>query len=280
MSDVTPLTERCCSYVTTLKVLFDLRLTLDAIRQEEHAEMLGMLPELLRAAGEEHPYDLETDRQEKLLKQLGCTLGPTGGAVDVVEADYLYRLTALGAVMASTKWEGALDETHSQLTEAYKDAKDWLPLRDFTGGFVKNERDFSWWTTYESILHEPFRSGHRLGLVDNWIAVRALVLRCPIANVVSESLAFIPSAIDAVCSPVFAATKSKPAPHSGVTIDLRGVGPVVPGEPEYALRPVAVEFIDFIPVLIPTEHRTAPRVPKDVETWERLRPFYERLSNE
>lgn len=266
--------------MTTLLDIFKIRVSVDSARQPDHASRLEQLVSLLNAMNEPHPYGLTDGAEQDIIAQLGCPAGPTGDPVSISGSDYLYRLSSLGGVMIATGWEDLVPDAHAAAMIAYRDQANWLRLSQFTTGHVANERGFSWWTTLDTLLDDPFRAGHHLGLLDNWIAVHSVIMRCPIDAISGHDLACIPSPTDALSSPIYASVSVATAPTSGVTIDLRGTGPAGIGAPEYALRPVPVEIIEFIPVRIPEEHRTHPRVPKDTATWQRLMPFYESLSNE
>jgi hypothetical protein len=182
--------------------------------------------------------------------------------------------------MNSTDWkrDEPVEDVHADLTLDYGAGDTWLTLSEYASGNLQNERGFSWWTTLDTLLSIPFRSGHQLGLLDNWIPVCAVVMRCTIER--TAELTCVPSVLDAACSPIFAATRSSDSPKSGVTIDLRGTGPATEGVPEFVLGPVPTEVIEFIPILISDDQRPAPRVPNDATTWARLVPLYEGLLND
>jgi hypothetical protein len=260
--------------MVTLRDVFALRLQLDRLRQPNSARWLDLASQWLDRERKEHPYELDETLETELFSHVSATAA-AGSTATLECADHLYRLASYPSIQYALQWKKK-KILHSDLVADLRDnGGQWLALSVYADGLIQNERGFSWWTTYDAIDRDPFRAGHRLGLPDKWIAVRAVILRCSAAEVRGRDLARIPMPIDALCSPIFAATRSSDNPAHGVTMDLRGTDTPTVGVPEVALLPVPSEIVDFMPIEI--DARGEPNVQWDTTTWARLLRRYQEL---
>jgi hypothetical protein len=246
---------------------------LDRARHPGSAQGLDLASEWLARERKEHPYELEEGLEARLFGYVRCAAA-AGDPATLSSVEYLYRLASYPSIQYALQWKKKV--LHSEVVADWREAGgQWLPLTSYAAGTIQNERGFSWWTTFSGIDLDPFRAGHRLGLPDKWIAVRAVILRCPIAEVRTGHLARVPIPTDAICSPVFESTRTSDNPPHGMTIDLRGTGTPTTGVPEVALLPVPSKIVDFMPIEI--DIRGEPNVHWNSTTWARLLQRYREL---
>lgn len=276
------------SFMTTLRRIFELREEIDRDRQPTLSTHLTKLIHLVEPVAD-HPYELPPGSERALYDLAGCEECNHNAAKWPAETEHVYRLHSLPSALRFLEWPeyadelaaGAIDELLTPIFESlsadFEAANDWLRLSSYASGEIANDRAFSWWTTFKEICDDPWFGSHRLGLPDQWIPLRGLLLRCE--SITAESYARVPTALDGFYSPIFACSviNEDVTPSAGETIDLRGNGPVIRGVPEYALRPLPTTVIDFVPVLV--DHRPEPRVPWSHPTWQRVADAYEGMKN-
>lgn len=272
----------------TLQRLFELRIRLERRRQPDYQKPLENLLDTLRGKHIDHPYGLDEVIREELFQLIGDLREGGRGRDAAPDHPYLYRLTSVGALrhMKTLSWDYGASPGGWTLTQFSSDGQiheallaeasgtktGWLPLGPYAVGSIANPRLFSWWTTYEGLLHNTFVAGRRLGLVDDWIAEDAIVLRCAAGN------AKVPNAVDGFEGPVFQACDDATSCPCGQTIDLNGDGEVGPGEPEFVLRPMSTDDLWFRPIRIePATRRAHPEVPESDVTWERVYRYLDRM---
>jgi hypothetical protein len=266
--------------LSTLADVFECRTSVDARKQRQLKPLLDELCAALKEKVQRpHPYDLSLDHKKQLRSVGAYKEGARGleahlGGKQVA----LYRLMSVGVLQYYvTKWigphlsDGALMEV---LLERSNGA--WLSLSDVAQKEFCNARRFSWWTTFDGLLQQPFIGGRRLGLVDDWIASDSVLLRLDVSDL-SVVRVCVPTIIDGFDGPIFDAVDSEAHSEAGRTIDLNPPGPLRPGETELAISPIPVHAISMLPLKIEGNLRSGDPVPQTRVTWTRLVQYYRSL---
>lgn len=256
--------------------LFQARWALDCRRQSARADALREVDKKMREMlpGVTHPYALGFAEKKHLADQCPYYKGSKGKTV-VPSATHLFCLTSVQKLGHLVAWKTSNDDPfdlHNKLrTEAGTPPK-WLPLATYADGPLKSFREFTWWTTYDIIeAGQPFVAGRRLGLLDDWIAELAVVVRWELdANAADIQ---VPTCCDAYDGPVFESMDD--AHDSGITIDLN-TDPFQPGEPEFAVTALPVQQLSVYAVKIGSDLRERVRPASESKfTWSRLQAYYE-----
>lgn len=244
--------------------IYDARLTADAKRQPRHKPHLEELVTALQrlTPPKLHPYSLE-ERDYNQLDSNPAYRSTCAGFSATINNDYCYRISAAQKLQRFTLGLQLRELASVTPVDAFRyleqesAGRGWLPLRRFLGGKVSGPRDLTWWTTLELPSSNLLCQGHRMGLPNESVPVRAVVLRCPTAYVRRHSLAFVPTILDAFYLQIFRATSDADAPRSGTTINLEDPKLLKEGVEEYVVRPLDIDGgeIEVLPVDLTNENR-------------------------
>lgn len=228
--------------------IYSARLRVDPYRQPSYAIKYAEIGKLYTSL--ESPYETPSDivasggdaAAEALFKS-GC-LGKaiTGAARD---SDYVYRIMSFSSLLryTSPKALGASeseDANWSKLILAQDTHRDWMPLSWFLDGNLDGPRGFTWWTPLDILLN-VFEACHSLGMPDDWVAERAVVLRrSPLSA--ADPGGHVPTILDGFDRVIFYATTAQSDPDFGKTISLEAV-PLSIGEYEFVCPPLPVSKI-------------------------------------
>jgi hypothetical protein len=257
------------------EALFKARWDLDCRRQPSRATALSELDDKRQALFPTvaHPYGLTPAQKKQLADQSPHFLESAGRRVNP-QTSHLYALTSVSKLGHLVSWKSSADpvDLHNKLRSDAGMPPTWLPLATYADGPLESFRKFTWWTTRDVLdTGQPFVAGRRLGLIDDWIAEIAVIVRWKV-NPGTASI-HVPTCCDAYDGPVF---ESMDDSHdSGITIDLN-ISPFRSGEPEFAVSALPVEQLSIYPIKIGSELRQhLPPVLDNDTTWSRLRMYYE-----
>jgi len=259
-------------------------------RQPRHAGALDKLNSILLAAPADQPYRFDGDKTERSVigefrNLKAYTDGSAGYVGKITGSDVIYRLSGLTKVAKSPgviwrshiKADAPDPDLYRLIEEDYKRIRDWVALGRYCTGYVCNDRNFSWWTTFPIDPLAVNESAHLLGLTNNSLHPYSIVLRCPVASLTRYNSIRVPTAIDAYRSPVFHTTRDSDKPKSGITVKLSKPGPLSEGVDEFVLKSVEVDKIDIMPVFI--SDRLNPYFDSDVDPdlWTLLYDYYKKF---
>lgn len=238
--------------------LYKLRRAIVQNRQGSHAALYSQLHNFLKSLGETQPYGLDPNTQLKF-KNLSFFVNNTfGSPADIPSRDgFIYRVCTIIDLVKGTNWrnEAAGDELY--WNQIYSKSKGkWIRLSKFADGTYKcRPRQFSWWTSFP-LSRDVIAGAHQVGMTNDWVAVNCVVLRCPVDYVNDNTLAFVPSVIDAFMHVIFHPTKDAMSPPYGITIDL-SLYPMTlsPGTDEVVLPELGVEQVEILPVYANDHYR-------------------------
>ncbi len=278
--------------MSNLTILHRIRQLKGSLRQPGYGSALFDLEMELNRMGLSHPYRLiknrSVDQMSVLLRVPAFAHAGIGSAAEP-NGDFIYHLTSTRKVVTYTQWayfpSGFSSLKHEDrklfeyLLNDYDTRKDWLPLSVYAHDHYSGFRGFTWWTDLKLLERRIVCAAHSLGLPNKWIPKYALVMRCPSAYARSLSLAHVPTAVDGFISEIFSPSdlRSVPAPTFGRTINLDRPAGLRTGAQEFALNPVPVDRIDFIPVLIDRTARSHHVVARNARLWQLLEIYYSKL---
>jgi hypothetical protein len=271
---------------THLLSIYNLRRLAGAKRQARHERSLADLHSALAllVPPKTHPYAL-THSDYRALEKVSAFMNTCRGSQGKVGGQYCYRVTAIGKIRQHTEnlqsrhlnlRNISNDDAFRYLSREFRTKGDWLPLGRFIGGKQSGPRGITWWTTMDLPGRNLLCSCHRLGLPNEYVAPRAIVLRCPTDFVRDNALAFVPSSIDAFFSDIFQPVPDDTSTIAGATIDLEDSTLLKSGVEEYVLPPLDIDDarIQFYPV--DQNSSASHNVFRDSISWP-LQQFYERL---
>jgi hypothetical protein len=151
--------------------------------------------------------------------------------------------------------EGIRD--YETLKSAQQLTNDWMKLSTFVTGVLSGPRGFTWWTP-ANLASNTYYSCHTIGLPDNWIPVRAVILRCDTTALPADTT-FVPNILNGFDSPIFFATRDSDVPILGRAIDLN-VTPLELGDFELVCPPIAVDRIQIRAFPLGARNPLSPRV--------------------
>lgn len=270
--------------------LHKLRQSIAMKRQQRHKQNLLDLDDELSKLGLSDPYSL-TGREWASLgaRCKAFATGAKGRPVNIPKHyKFLYRLCDISSLIKFTDWKATLEKTLpnkqvlSRLVEDYNRNKTWLPLNQYASGILKGYRELTWWTTMEIPIDlQPVKLiqlAHRLGLINLWIPPHTVILRCSVPYINARSSSRVPTVLDGFASPIFHPACCNNKPSSGLTINLEHTNVLLEGEQEFALGPIDVSAIDFYPIYIGRNARTATKSVKlTPELYKALENYYNKL---
>jgi len=171
--------------------------------------------------------------------QGGC-LGPSIQPTSIA-GDFVYRITSFTNLLRYTspallRRSASEDSNWSILARAQDNLRDWMPASWFFSGSLQGPRGVTWWTPSDITL-DIFATCHDIGLPDDWVAQRAVVLRRNAHS--SFSFGFMPTIIDGFDSPIFCATQSHSTEKLGRCVSLESL-PLSLGGYELVSEPLPV----------------------------------------
>lgn len=249
--------------------LFRLRQRNGQARQPSHLTVLNALNHLLRTLDEETPYSLRHGSLEALLNDPLFTTCARGCKASIPDALPLYRLIGIGGLIRDCmEWQFENDEEHldvidgiwRKISQDSKLANDWLRLDSYSQGTLSGFRGVSWWTSANTLVTAPVTTAHALGMPNDWIPVRAVILRHDPGPTRPSDDWRVPSTIDAYHSEVFHTTVDADLPASGLTISLQNLNALKIGNNEYVVLRLDVRSIQLWPVVITHQMRANDEV--------------------
>jgi hypothetical protein len=236
--------------MSTFVLLYGLRRDLAWNRQPKYKPAYDTLDRYLERFGKDHPYQLKDTELEVVLSDTLLSKTAAGLSAVIKTRGFLYSLASTSKVVNYTGWffpDSTLParDIHSTLVDHSVDEGGWLPLARYATGELSGFRKITWWTKFEPDGNH-LRFAHRLGLPNDWLSPFSILLRCRAANV----LAAVPTAVDAVLSPIFHPTQDSLKPPEGITIDLRPRPALTDGNAEYVSSDIPVSAIEMAPILI------------------------------
>lgn len=259
----------------------------DRKRQPRHGLHLKELDDELGSLNRTSPYSLLPDDFRRLEQLLACGK-ICHGFPGSMEGPFCYHISSVWKLQNNTEKKvlrgttltaATEEEAFDRIADAYEESgQQWLPLRDFIGGRYSGRRRFSWWTTFDLSSGELQCNAHRMGLLNDDVALDCLVLRCRTDFIRTKNLSFVPTVIDAFFSEIFQPTQDHQSPTRGTTIDLEDPNNLKDGVPEFAVRPLEIDMadIELIPVNLKESARPAHKVYRD-DVSDSLLKYYENL---
>lgn len=265
--------------MSDLAEIFRLRTIVDARKQRRWKPVLDALCVALRdEVKRPHPYDLSPAQKKYLRTVHEYREGARGADAHLDDEITLYRLMPIALLRDYvTNWIGP-QLSDGPLLEYLLDRSGghWLGLGELAEEEFCNSRRFSWWTTFDGLLQQPFTGGRRMGLVDDWIASDSVLLRLGMLPSTLVRVC-VPSIIDGFDGAIFDAVDFDGDPSTGMTIDLNPPGPVRSGVTELAISPIPVDAIWLLPMKIDGDLRSGTPVPQTAVTWRRLADYYRNI---
>lgn len=260
---------------------FSLRKLLDPQRQSSQDALFRQLLDALAGFPMPHPYELSTAARAHLLQSVTAFAGvasPWPASPDA--AQHLFRICTIGALVRGSDWRFRTNdpEAFDAVFARYHTAGiEWMPLSWFAAGALQNYRGFTWWSSLDLTIGEPWNLWRRIGLLDDWVTQHSVILRI---NAAMRPV-MVPSCVDAFDGPVFESVRDKPTqPEHGRTIDL-SQRPFGPGATEYVIGPIATSLIELRPLLVTKDMKGqgSPVNADDATTWASLETYYTELLN-
>jgi len=224
------------------------RRRLDASNQPRHHIDIDILEGVLRNLGRKHPYSLTSSDYAALGKEPAYTR-TCHGLSAVLAGRYCYRLSNIWRLLSYTsellsfaKYE--LDEAWMFLLQQQRATSRWTNIGMIANGEHSGPRNLTWWTTAELEERELLCKAHRLGLPNDWIPERAIILRYPLDEVVAKGMAFVPTVVDAFDSAIFHASVESAMPSYGRAINLEDASNLTYGDTEFVMGAVPVSQLE------------------------------------
>jgi hypothetical protein len=262
--------------------IYDLRQTIGAVRQHEHAAALESLHHDLNSLGLEHPYALEREHIDHLMTNQFFAQGGRGLPASVSGPQFLYRICNIRKIVEYTSWIPANRYENNEdiwlnLKRDFDDLGDWIPLNHYARGELTGPRGFTWWTTLNFLTTNIICGAHSIGLPNDWLPKYAVVIRCPLGSISGINSLLVPTVLDAFDGEIFHPTISDSHPGAGLTISLEGPSTLNAGTDEFVLLDVDVESMEAIPVLIDRRMRALHSVQLDSGLRTLLEMYYKNL---
>jgi hypothetical protein len=263
--------------------IYAARLKVDPRRQPPHATSYDAIRELYASKHLRTPYEQPSyfvapadDADAKAFFQSGCSGTTILGSA--IPSPYVYRIMPFPNLLRYTsprvlRLSDSLDSNWSKLVLAQATQRDWMPLSWFLDGNLTGPRGFTWWTPVDITL-DVFASCHALGMPDDSIAERAVVLRR--STLSTRKLdGFVPTILDGFDNVVFCATTTESDPGIGRAISLEAI-PLSLGERELVSPPVPVSEISIY-LASSSDHSAHPHRADLLSLLPHLALFYESL---
>lgn len=230
--------------------IYRLRTTVDLTRQPRHAPAYNLLGQLFVSQHCTQPYfndHLDDTGWGAILKDpayQSCGKGLRASVGDQL----LYRVMSFRNLLrhSAPRLLGAIGSHERDwvtFTSKQRTIQNWMPLQAFVSGLLTGRRKCTWWTTSDP-SQDTFHTCHFIGLPDDWLANRTVVLRCR-ASAMSPASLSVPSTLDGFDSPIFCATRDDDGPSIGRCIDLRQQ-PLALGGEELTCPSVPVSAISCV----------------------------------
>jgi hypothetical protein len=264
-------------------LLYAARLKADLARQPRHQNKYEELQQLFDSHGFEDPYnghDYANNEWREVSRDASFLESCCGYQAfsDSVGAGFLYRATSFSNLLRYTS-PGLLgrfaseDNKWAMVQRSQSRTGDWMVLSDFLSGKVTGPRGFTWWTPHDLSLN-VFKACHQIGLPDDWIATRVVILRRPVVPNRSP-IGYVPTILDGFDSPIFCATRDSALPKFGTCINLEA-SPLAIGHSEIISQPEDVSNISFVALSETRRFSSQDRIELDSLLSDLLR-FYESL---
>lgn len=261
----------------TKELIFELRRTIDAMRQPSRTTVLEELIASVESLPATQPYDLSFATKINLCTIVHAFATGAQGPPATLFEHYLYRLCSIGTLRQCVEWRNPTNDVaaYDDVVSAHLSANDWMPLSRFATGVFQNYRAFSWWTPFDLTSVKIWEAWRRVGLLDDWVMHDSVLLR---AREPHRHNVKVPDVVDGFEGPVFEAAREIPPSVVGRAINL-SARPFAAGEIEIVTPPVSVSDIEVLPVAITPGDR-AKGVPArdDMALWQELERYYRACS--
>ena len=258
--------------------IFTVRTQLDANRQPSFGDQLTELKS--KVSPEQTPYDRLPEVRRGFMSLQSFAKGAAGRQALIPQCAYLYRATALTKVRRYTTWKGDRETTLQLalgeldiLSRRATSTDGWVPLSEVAEGVLTSDRSFTWWSSHPISRDSVICDLHLRGMPNNWVEMHSLILRCSADRLLNAApLTFIPTVIDGYDSLIFHATSDMDRPTCGSAISIEDPALLEAGADEFALKPIPVEYIDILPILIDGSLRTHKI--EEIQLTKSLRSYY------
>lgn len=249
-------------------LIHETRVDLAARLQREHERGHDACCEALTDLGLNHPYALEEDGYRRMFRVPAFKLGGEGPDARPSDRVFYYQITSVRKVVQNTTWV-TVPNSANRNDELWHDLRDdtqhsdsgWLDLARYANGVLRGWRGFTWWTTLDPQTLDIMLAAYRLGMVSEWIAVYAVILRVAASAVTGT----IPTSIDGFDSEIFRPVPMDGSAPTGRTIALsRNSSLTDDGEEEFLLVDIPVGAVELLPILIDRPRRQQPLLLEEV----------------
>lgn len=265
-----------------LKEIYLVRQKLCDLKQPRHNRIIKKLDNLLNVLKVDHPYRLDRNQYELLMKIRTFSKGSKGLPASLPHDQYLYRICSLESLKNYVEtWTldsyrySSLEEIFEHILILYSIEKDWLHLSLFAAGKYRNARKYSFWTL-ANVSENIYSWPNKLGMPADWISPHTILLRYPNYHL-SSDLAKIPTVIDAFTEEIFHPVKELDNSKTGKTIDIGHADSLRDGVEEIVLGPVDIKRIDILPVFIALRDKAKHFVSLGPNLWSLLIKYYNQL---
>jgi hypothetical protein len=264
------------------RTLHRIRQFIGTKRQRQHSTTLAYLDEqvLQKEFGISHPYSLTETQRKRLMEFEAFSQGGKGLEAKLPDQKFLYRMSALMNVVNFSSWKREYpneDDYFQEILRTFKRKKGWIPLEKHARGPFKPPRGITFWTSLPLQPEDLFSRAYQLGLPNNWVAKRVLLLRYKVSHLANSHVVRIPTVLDAFTSEIFHPTQEANHPSHGIAIDISDTTNLHAGAPEFVLSNLRIEHIEMYPVMAGIELSGTHKCYLDTKLRLSLHAYYQTL---
>jgi hypothetical protein len=264
--------------------IYGLRKHIDSNRQPRHIPGYHRLTALFASLDVPEPYNrLPANKEawEKIFTSpdFSATCAGLNVADTALGNDSLYRVTSLDALLdprsgLTLHSKRGADATWNVVRRMQIKTGNWMRLGAFFSGSLSGTRKLTWWTTADLSVN-TFCTAHNTGIVDEWIASHAMILRLRSDNL-PQVPAAIPTILDGFNQPIFYPTRDADTPTFGNCISLEALPLRLGNGKEVVFTSIPANLLDCMAIEFGRRPAGAHKV-KMRDTLEHLVSFYKTL---